>query len=104
MKLVPTRTKAGKPAAVNPFGALAEKGGQPAGPGVGAPRAGIMGPLTNKRVRVANQVLGDTPPRDGPFSVSAAPVAIAMPPRARKKQERKGSGANPFGQAQPKRS
>jgi len=57
-----------------------------------------MSGAEGKRRRIGNQVLGDTPPRDGPFAMSAKPIAVAFPPKARQKQRRgrDDSGANPF--------
>ena len=103
MKLGGTQKKTGT-VPVDPFGAIGTAGGQPAGPGVGAPRQYIMKPKTNKRVRFANQVLGDTPPRDGPFAMAAAPVAVAFPPKTRVEQRRRLTGPNPFSEGQAKRT
>lgn len=67
------------------------------GPGIGANEP-FTGPLARRR-RYAAQVLGDTPPRDGPFAQAAAPVAVAFPPKTRKEQKRAKNdpgGVNPF--------
>jgi hypothetical protein len=94
MKLGGTQTPPA-PGGADPFGALA-RANAPVGPGIGT--SSVVG-ATNRRRRFAAQVLGDTPPRDGPFAQSAQPIAVAMPPRARREVRRsKGDpgGPNPF--------
>jgi hypothetical protein len=83
---------------VNPFMAQAVKGTDPAGPGVGAPRAELFTEALMRRRRWAAHALGDTPPRDGPFAASAATVAVSMPPKARQEVRSKQTGLNPFAQ------
>ena len=84
--------------AANPFGAMQTKGTQPAGPGVGAPRAGLFTEALARRRRWAAHALGSTPPRDGPFAASAAPIAVAFPPKTRQAVRRAAgdTGVNPF--------
>ena len=57
----------------NPFAAL----GRGINPGAG-----------NRRRRPFADTLGATPPRDGPFSMSAKDVAVQKPPKGRKKRKR----------------
>jgi len=82
------------------------------GPGKGPGRQGRNNPFkmtgagiginrlftsTLKRSRYANQALGDTPPRDGPWAQPAAIVAKAMPPRTRERvRSTTGASINPF--------
>ena len=93
MKLGPTKTRAGA-SAPNPFQAMQEANTQPAGAGTGVPRErpGIGKPKSMKRVRPFSQILGDTPPRDGPFAPMAAKVAKAYPPKTRVNQYRRKTG------------
>ncbi len=97
MKLKGTGPK--EPEGPNPFGALNRRGVQPVGPGVGLNRDQLVkgGP---RRRRAAAHVLGETPPRDGPFATSAATIAVFLPPKARQRSAHRASqskgGANPF--------
>ena len=43
-------------------------------------------PTAMKRRRWAADTLGATPPRDGPFSLGAADVAVTKPPRTRRRR------------------
>lgn len=64
--------------------------------GIGANRLFTSG---TKALRYANQALGDTPPRDGPFAASAKPLAVALPPKTRARVRRNKNdpgGINPF--------
>jgi hypothetical protein len=85
--------------AVNPFQAQVTANTAPAGPGVGVPREELFTGALSRRRRWAAQVLGDTPPRDGPFAQAAAPIAIAFPPKTRQAVRRAPEdpgGINPF--------
>lgn len=86
MELKPSRDKAGPRPRLdgagrpvlrgdekNPFAALAR---------------GMDRPARNQRKRPFADTLGATPPRDGPFSISATDVAVQKPPRGRQKRKR----------------
>lgn len=84
-------TKSG-PTGANPF-----KEKVSTGPGTGTPE--LFTAAWSRRRRYANQVLGDTPPRDGPFAQSAKPIAVAMPPKTRvevRRAKEDPGGPNPF--------
>ena len=54
-----------------------------------APALGLPNPAARQRQRRwSSDTLGATPPRDGPHSLAAADVAVAKPPRTRKKRSR----------------
>lgn len=74
----------------DPFGTLAAQG-----PGTGMPKDIFTTPVSKRR-RWDNQALGDTPPRDGPFSQAAKPVYNQFPPRARTRRSKTGGGSDPF--------
>jgi hypothetical protein len=63
--------------AKNPFGMLAR----------------ALEPVGNRRRR-GGEVLGATPPRDGPFAAAARGVAIVNPPKSR--QRRRANPGLPF--------
>lgn len=86
MELKPSRDKAGlKPRldgmgrpvrpedTRNPFAALAR---------------GLNPQVGNRRRRPFADTLGATPPRDGPFGLSATDVAIQKPPKGRQRRRR----------------
>lgn len=92
MELKPTRDKAGlrprldgvgRPVSKedhrNPFAQLAR---------------GLDQPRRQQRKRPFADTLGATPPRDGPFAISATDVAVQKPPKGR--QMRKKSAGLPF--------
>lgn len=100
MFLSGSRDKPTKPgrvnAAPNPFAAQTAGGTEPAGPGVGAPRAELFTDALMRRRRWSAHALGDTPPRDGPFGPAAAEAAINFPPKTRQEVRKRTTGLNPF--------
>ena len=89
--------------AVDPFAALRLDGTEPVGAGIGTYRFGLgQGAPKHKRRTPATTVFGDTPPRDGPFAISAEPLATQFPPKARVRGRTQPSGPNPFNMSKPK--
>lgn len=68
---------------------------QSQGPGTGMPKDIFTTPVSKRR-RFDNQVLGDTPPRDGPFAQAAKSIYTSMPPRTRTRRSKTGGGTDPF--------
>ena len=50
-----------------------------------------LNPQGEKRRRPMADTLGATPPRDGPFAMAAADIAVQKPPRARQRRSRSAS-------------
>lgn len=94
MELKPSRDKMkldgfgrplGKSDTKNPFASIARGMEAGLGPGLGQLPSPQQG---SKRRRIGADTLGATPPRDGPWAIPAADVAVAKPPRARSRQQR----------------
>lgn len=89
MELKPTGKKAGFRPRLDGMGRPVAKGDEK-NPFAQLAR-GLDRPRDKRRKRPFADTLGATPPRDGPFSVSAADIAVQKPPRGRQKRKRHAS-------------
>lgn len=86
MELKPSRSKAGVKTRLDGMGRPVEKEDM-RNPFAQLAR-GMDAPKRVQRKRPFADTLGATPPRDGPFSMSAQDVAVQKPPRGRQKRKR----------------
>ena len=92
MELKPSRDKTGLRSRLDGMGRPVAKGDE-RNPFAQLAR-GMDQPRRQQRKRPFADTLGATPPRDGPFSMSAADIAVQKPPKGR--QKRKKNAGLPF--------
>lgn len=86
MELKPSRDKAGLRPRLDGMGRRVAKGDEK-NPFAQLAR-GMDAPTRNQRKRPFADTLGATPPRDGPFSMGAADIAVQKPPKGRLKRKK----------------